>query len=320
MSSVLSLRGFPSPPLPPLIGTSPAVQKARRQIERFATSGIPVLLVGPTGTGKELLARHLHSLSGRPGELVDVNCGALPREMIGSLLFGHRKGAFTGAVESTTGMITRADQGTLFLDELSSLASEGQATLLRVLETGEVLPLGSPSKLSVDVRVVAAVQDDIDQRVTDGSFRRDLFYRIAGLRIDLPFLAARREDIPLLAAHFAAGHGCTVAPDGLSLLEAMPWPGNVRELRALIERAVVWAQSRHLDSACLLEAIPEDRPGQPDGSPDTLSLLRICRAHGGRAEAIAAELGVSRATLFRRLRSAGISLGSLRVSRGLETR
>lgn len=190
--------------LPPIVGVSAAIQKAVALVEHFAPTGFAILIVGATGTGKELLARHIHHRSRRRGELVDVNCGALPREMAESLLFGHRRGAFTGAVESTVGHVERADGGTLFLDEVLHLPPEGQVKLLRVLETGDVQRLGEGRKRNVDLRIVAAAQDDTTERLGLGVFRRDLYQRLAGVVIHLPPLAERPEDIVPLAAHFAA--------------------------------------------------------------------------------------------------------------------
>jgi DNA-binding NtrC family response regulator len=305
--------------LPALIGASPSIQLARRRIEQFARTSLPVLLVGPTGSGKELLAQHLHALSGRSGDLVDVNCGALPREMIESLLFGHRRGAFSGAVESTTGLIIRAHHGTLFLDELASLPAEGQAKLLRSLETGEVLPLGESTKRRSDFRVIGAVQEDIDARVSSGAFRRDLFHRIAGIRIELPALAERRQDIALLATHFAHAQGCTISPAALALLRSQPWPGNVRELRATVDRAAVLSVNSLLEADTVAESIAPCT-GNPLVPPAHSNLVRLCRAHGGRAAPIAADLGISRATLFRRLKAMGISLVGLRTQAMLEHR
>src|SRR5436309_2895868 len=148
-----------------IIGVSPAIRRAVVIAERYARTRLPILLVGATGTGKELFAQHIHERSGRPGPLVDVNCCALPRDMVESLLFGHRRGAFTGAVESTAGHIERSDGGTLFLDELMSLAPEAQGKLLRVLESGEMQPLGAAKKIRVDLRLVGAAQEDIWARV-----------------------------------------------------------------------------------------------------------------------------------------------------------
>jgi DNA-binding NtrC family response regulator len=322
MSGVLSLREPELHALPPLIGSSPAIQLARIRIEKFARSTIPVLLVGPTGSGKELLAQHLHAQSGRPGELVDVNCGALPRDMIESLLFGHRKGAFTGATETTQGHISRAHLGTLFLDELTSLPPEGQAKLLRVLETGDVQPLGDSRKHRSDFRIIGAVQEDVDLRVSNGLLRRDLFYRIAGVRLTLPPLCERREDIPLLASHFALSHERTITQDALVLLGAQPWPGNVRELRGVTERAVVLGEGPSLGVSAFELALAMGTSAGDAGlglmhlhTTLEAELVSVCVAQGWRAPQIADALGISRATLFRRLRTMGLSLNTLRVSR-----
>jgi DNA-binding NtrC family response regulator len=299
--------------LPELIGLSPAMQLARSRLERFATSRLAVVLVGPTGTGKDLLARHLHAQSGRPGRLVDVNCGALPRDMVESLLFGHTKGAFTGAVQTTVGLISGANGGTLFLDELSSLPLEGQAKLLRVLENGEVLPLGASAKHAVDFRLVTAVHEDIHAHITEGRVRQDLYHRVAALRIDLPALDRRKEDIAPLAIHFAHLHGRTLTPAAIGVLQRRSWPGNVRELRAAIDRAALLSDRGTLEAEVVDDAEYE---WPTDGRAQ--ALRDLCRAHGGRADAIADALGISRATLFRRLRAFGISLVRLRVSQSLE--
>lgn len=319
MSSVLSFHGRQELKLPALIGCSPAIETARKQVARYASSDYPVVLIGPTGTGKELLARHLHGRSERAGELVDVNCGALPREMMESLLFGHRKGAFTGAVESTVGFFARADRGTLFLDELASLPLEGQAKLLRVLETKEILPLGESRKRLLDFRLVAAVQSDINVRMERGDFRPDLWHRLAVLCIHLPGLEARREDIPPMAAHFAEAHGCVLTKDAIAMLQARVWRGNVRELRAVIDRVAVIMDGAVITADHLSEGLETHREVSVSLTPAAELLLKVCREHGGNQDAIMAALGISRATLYRRLRESGIVLKSLKVSRRLET-
>jgi two-component system NtrC family response regulator len=327
MSSVLSVRAREPIAPPPIIGSSSRIQSVRHRIQRFATSSLPVLLVGPTGTGKEVIAQHLHASSGRVGEMIEVNCGALPRDMIESLLFGHRKGAFTGATESTDGFIARAHRGTLFLDELSSLPLEGQAKLLRLLETGEFFRLGETDKRRLEFRVVAAAQEDLEARMEAGLFRRDLFHRVAGLRIDVPALAVRREDIWPLAEHFAGGHGCVLSAEVGPILLNYSWPGNVRELRLTIERAAILSDTTLLDGSVIMEAFGGVLVNAPLGfgaieAGDSVAklrgeLLRVCASHGARSPAIAAALGISRATLFRRLRALGISLEAVRVSRSL---
>jgi len=189
--------------IPPIIGASRVMKRARELVERFGPTTLPIMIVGATGTGKELVARHIHRVSRRHGTLVDVNCGALPQEIAESLLFGHRKGAFTGAVDTVIGHMERADRGTLFLDEVLHLTPQAQVKLLRVVETGEVQPLGSGQKRRVDFRLVSAAQDDTPGRLDHGLFRRDLFQRLAGVVIDLPLLVDRPEDILPLARHFA---------------------------------------------------------------------------------------------------------------------
>ncbi len=316
--------------LPPIVGRSPAVRSAVNRLRQFARSRISVLLVGPTGTGKELLARHLHALSGRRGELVDINCGALPREMIESMLFGHRRGAFTGAVEDAAGLVAKAAGGTLFLDELPSLPLEGQAKLLRLLETGEVRPIGETAKRLVDFRVVSTAQEDIASRVEAGGFRRDLFHRVAGLAIRLPPLRERPEDVEPLAAHFAARHARVLGSGTARLLENQPWPGNVRELRAVIDRAAVLSDEEALGVPLILDALscwggtgaladpgPSRSRARLDGGQRHVSdaaLREACAANDWDTRRIAPALGVSRATLYRRLRECGISLRHPRVS------
>lgn len=290
--------------------------------ERFARAKLPILLVGATGTGKELIAQHIHQLSGRPGELVDVNCGALPREMVESLLFGHRRGAFTGAVQDSAGLVTQAAGGTLFLDELSSLPLEAQAKLLRVLETREVRRLGDLDKQRIDFRLVSAVQDDLAHLAGSGLFRLDLLHRVQGARIELPPLAQRAEDILPLAVYFASLQDCVVEAGALNLLLAHSWPGNVRELRAAIDRAVVFAGRRVINSGALGEALRDGFSSTQTGAGTPRQagaacrresavhprLVEVCATHEGDRRRIAAALGISVATLYRRLRAAGLSL------------
>jgi len=303
-----------------IVGRSPAIRRAVALAECYARTRLPILLVGATGTGKELFAEHIHQRSGRPGPLVDVNCGALPRDMVESLLFGHCRGAFTGAVESSVGHIERSDGGTLFLDELTSLSPEAQGTLLRVLEKGEVQPLGAGAKRRVDFRVVSAVQDDISAALASGCFRRDLFQRVAGVAIELSPLAERPEDIPMLAEHFAALQRQRLEPDAERVLLTYSWPGNVRELRLVIERAAGLVRNGTLHAGALAEAI---RLGAPAGLVSTPwgahastrpeistrgALLALLREHEWIVERVAAALGIGRTALFKRLRAAGISL------------
>ena len=294
-----------------IIGVSAAIQRALALAERYARTRLPILLVGATGTGKELFAQHVHGRSGRPGLLVDVNCCALPRDMVESLLFGHRRGAFTGAVESTVGYVERANGGTLFLDELTGLVPEAQGKLLRVLETGEVQPLGAAGNRRVDIRIVSAAQDDFPGALEAHRFRRDLFQRVAGVVIELPTLAARPEDVLPMAEHFASLQGRRLESGVERVLLAHPWPGNVRELRLVIERASALVENGTLSRSAIVEAIAL---GDPGNSPvavaldERAKLLRICEANEWEAARITHVLGISRTTLHRRLCEIGVSL------------
>ncbi|MGH7538350.1 MAG: sigma 54-interacting transcriptional regulator [Gemmatimonadales bacterium] len=306
-------------PPPPIIGESSAIRRGVELVERYAHTELPVLLVGTTGTGKELFAEHLHWRSGRPERLVAVNCAALPRDTAESLLFGHRKGAFTGAVESRRGYLRCANRGTLFLDEVLDLPPEVQPKLLRALDLGEVQPLSEDAPEYVDLRVVAAVQDDVSARLEAGVFRRDLFQRLAGIVIRLPPLVARPEDILPLARHFAAAQGQAVGPGVEPILRGYPWPGNARELRLAVERACALAPNGCLSAAVLAEAIElgaVPSRGNGDGHPDDLrrQLVQTLATHRWNAERAAIALGVHRATLFRHLKGFGLSIRSLRKS------
>jgi transcriptional regulator with PAS, ATPase and Fis domain len=302
-----------------IVGVSPAIQRALALAERYARTRLAVLLVGATGTGKELFAQHIHERSGRPGSLVDVNCCALPRDMVESLLFGHRRGAFTGAVDSVVGHLERSDGGTLFLDELASLALDAQGKLLRALDTGEVQPLGATAKRRVDLRVVSAVQDGFGGDIESGVFRRDLYQRVAGVVIDLPPLTARPEDVVPLAEHFAALGGRRLEPGVERVLLSHAWPGNVRELRLVIERAGELVENGTLPSAALVEAIalgnaqsmmpPPPPLTQSSRNPWTRGeVLTVLQSNAWDVHRAAAALHVGRTTLFKQLKALGISL------------
>jgi len=276
------------------------------------------LVVGDTGTGKDLLAQYIHERSGRPGPFVDVNCWALPRDMVESLLFGHRRGAFTGAVESTVGYVERSDGGTLFLDELAGLELSAQGKLLRVLETGHVEVLGAGVKRRVDLRLVSAAQDTMASAVATGRFRQDLFQRLAGVLIELLPLAARPEDVMPLAEHFATAQGRRLEPGVEKELLSYGWPGNVRELSMAVERAGELEGNGTLSRSAVAEAINLGQLSQGT-SRDGSGLLR--RHALGRenvlaalarndwdAKRTAADLGVGRTTLFKHLRALSLSL------------
>jgi len=225
-----------------LIGRSEAIVRVRNLILRLAGSQASVLVTGPSGTGKEVVARCLHLASARRNnEFVAVNCGAIPRELIESELFGHEKGAFTGALQSRKGRFEAADGGTIFLDEIGDMPADMQVKLLRVLEERKIERVGSNKTMAVDVRVVSATHKNLEQAIAEGRFREDLFYRLNIFPLHLPALADRREDIPMLVAHFLKQSGAKLRFDAPALraLCGHSWPGNIRELRNVVERAVV---------------------------------------------------------------------------------
>jgi transcriptional regulator with PAS, ATPase and Fis domain len=302
-----------------IIGVSPALLQAVDLAMRFAGSPMSILLIGATGTGKELFAQAIHRWSRRPGRLLDINCGALPRDLLEGELFGHARGAYTGAVVDRPGLLAAADRGTLFLDELTSLALESQAKLLRVLETGLVRRLGESTDRPVEFRLVAAAQPELLARVHAGHFRRDLYYRVTGVVIELPPLAERGEDIGPLAHHFAWRFQRALHRDALAVLERHSWRGNVRELRDVVQRAAWISTGCALDRAIIEEALSLGSAAsarEPAGADsETRSHRRaaywleaFCEACGWDPGIAAVRLGVSRATLFRLLRANGLSL------------
>jgi DNA-binding NtrC family response regulator len=261
----------PLPSFHGLIGRSAVMQALFARIEQVAPLDVPVLILGESGTGKELVAAAVHRLSARCDRRHQiVNCGAIPRELLFSELFGHGRGAFTGADARRVGLLAAAGGGTLFLDEVGELPLEAQSMLLRFLQQGEVRPLGSTETTRVDVRLISATHRNLKAAVREGAFRDDLRYRLRRGVLQVPPLRARREDIPLLVEHFRreinrrwklAVEGIT--PEAMALLEEHPWPGNVRELEAVLEQAMIfqgggWMRPEHLE----LDTEEDDkRPG-----------------------------------------------------------
>ncbi len=308
-----------------LLGESPPMQELRRMIEKVGPSASTVLITGESGTGKELVARAVHLASPRSrAAFIPVNCGALVPSLLESELFGHLRGAFTGADQAKRGLVTAADGGTLFLDEIGELPLELQPKLLRTLQSGEVKPVGGTDVVTVDVRVIAATNRPLRELAAAGAFREDLFYRLAVITIDVPPLRARRGDIALLATAFAvdAAHRArrgrvTLAPEAIAWLEAQPWPGNVRELENNIERAVVLASGDVLGLDDVrpraLAAVPPPvaRPlaGEPVPTLDELEkshILRVLELCEGQKTKAAALLGINRTTLWKKLRQYGL--------------
>lgn len=241
-------------PAPEILGDSAAINKVRELIELCAPSDSPALITGPSGSGKELVARAIHAASARrQGRFVAVNCGAFPETLLDSELFGHEKGAFTGAERRKIGRFELADKGTLFLDEIGEAPLALQVKLLRSLETHQIERLGSESVVELDLRVIAATNADLEVSIKSGTFREDLYYRINVVRIEVPPLTARPEDIKPLAESFlktlarrARRENLSLTPEALELLMSYDWPGNVRELQNMIERAVTLSRGESL--------------------------------------------------------------------------
>jgi DNA-binding NtrC family response regulator len=250
-----------------LVGKSPAMQLLYRLIEQVAPSRSTVLIQGESGTGKELVAQAIHLKSGRPEDaFVVVNSGSIPADLLESNLFGHVKGAFTGAIQLKKGLFEVASDGSIFFDEISTIKPEVQAKLLRVIQEKEFLPLGSVQSVQVDVRIIAATNIDLQELVQRGEFREDLYYRLNVINIKLPPLRDRREDIPLLVDHFLAKYAAEnakvvrdVLPEVMAILVDYSWPGNVRELENVIERAVVLSSSPVIGLDLLPEPLQGDR-------------------------------------------------------------
>lgn len=309
-----------------IIGHSPELQAVLRQASMVGATDATVLILGESGTGKERLARRIHARSRRPdGPFMAVNCAALPAELVESELFGHRRGAFTGADAHQTGLVQQAAGGTLFLDEIAELPAGAQAKLLRFLEAGECQPLGAGATQQVDVRVIAATHQDLHARVGAGQFRADLYYRLQVVPLEMPPLRLRQGDIPLLTEHFrttlAEHHGLTpptFTPALCKWLAQWPWPGNVRELKNLVERCVIFMPGQQVAPGHIPDHWMQLPPDQAGGAwvipPGGLSLERVEmelirqaleQTRGNRSRA-ARLLGLTRDTLLYRMKKHAI--------------
>jgi DNA-binding NtrC family response regulator len=312
-----------------LIGDSAGMAALRALVERAAPSDVPILVLGENGTGKELVARAIHDLSPRRDEpFVKMNCAAVPAELVESELFGHEKGAFSGATAQRRGRFEEADGGTLFLDEIGDMPAAMQAKLLRVLQDGGISRVGGTGEVKVDVRVISATNQDIDRLLSEARFREDLYYRISTLTLRTPPLRERPQDVPALAAHFVAA-ACgrnhwkarALAPDAMDLLKQQPWKGNVRELRNVVERALILTDADPITAADLRVALPGAAPaGRASAIPTEGTLAEIVDAYerevirqrlrqaGGHVTNAARALGLERSHLYKKCKQLGIDI------------
>jgi len=303
-----------------VIGNSPALESVLQQVERVAPTDSTVLIQGETGTGKELIAHAIHNLSSRCGRpFVRLNCAAIPLDLLESELFGHEKGAFTGAIAQKIGRFELADKGTLFLDEVGDIPPALQPKLLRVLQEQEFERLGSTRTHQVDVRLVAATNRNLMEMANRGDFRSDLYYRLNVFPIILPPLRERSEDIPALVAHFVEIYGRRMSreiehipPTTMSALTSYHWPGNIRELQNLIERAVILSNDGVLPNPLPAgETLPFPTPSSPTTLKDSerILILHALESVGwviGGAKGAAAKLGLKRTTLIHKMQKLGI--------------
>jgi formate hydrogenlyase transcriptional activator len=315
-----------------IVGTSPALKSVLSRISKVAPSDSTVLIMGETGTGKELFARAIHRRSDRSSRaFVSVNCAAIPRELIASELFGHEKGAFTGATQQRLGRFELASGGTLFLDEVGELPAETQIALLRVLQEHEFERVGGTRPIRADVRVIAATNRDLQAAISAGSFRSDLFYRLYVFPIEIPPLRERKEDIRLLVEYFidryarkAGKNITTFDKKTLRLLESYPWPGNIRELQNVIERSVIVCETANfsVDESWLSQQPPERKAESQLYLSEKVTTqekeiieaaLRECQGRVFGPSGAAAKLGIARSTLESKIKSLKISKNRFRA-------
>ena len=308
-----------------IISKNHAIRRILSILPDVAASDSTVLIEGPTGSGKELFAKAIHNLSKRSRKkYIAVNCGALPDTLLESELFGYKKGAFTDATRDKPGRFALAERGTLFLDEIGDISTALQVKLLRILQEKEYEPLGGTSTQKSDVRVIAATNKPLAELVARGTFREDLYYRLNVLRILLPPLADRREDIPLLTDHFirtfAAGQGKQIegiSPEAMRVLMACEFPGNVRQLQNVIEHAVVLCRGEQIEVDCLpaeivantsqREAVPTRTAGGPLPAAEAATIAQTLRQYAGHRGRTAQALGIDKTTLWRKMKKYGIT-------------
>jgi DNA-binding NtrC family response regulator len=311
-----------------LVGDSPPIRTLRSLIERAAPSDVPILILGENGTGKELAARAIHDLSPRRGRaFVKMNCAAVPGELVESELFGHEKGAFSGAVAQRRGRFEQADGGTLLLDEIGDMPAAMQAKLLRALQDGEITRVGGSGELKVNVRVISATNRRMEAMLAEGRFREDLYYRISTLSLEVPALRERPQDIPALAAHFAAAacrrnqwRARRLSDEALDLLRRQPWRGNVRELKNVVERALILSGNDPLTAEDVRVALPAPPPSPAPAIPTEGALRDLVDAFerdvirerlkvtSGHVTNAAKSLGLERSHLYKKCKQLGIDI------------
>lgn len=310
-----------------IVGGGPALQQVLRAITLTAPSASRVLILGENGTGKELVARAIHAASPRAAKpFVKVNCAAIPSELLESELFGHVKGAFTGAIAARKGKFELADGGTIFLDEIGDMKLEMQSKLLRVLQEGEFEPVGGERTIRVDVRVLSATNRDLDRMIREEQFRQDLYYRLAVIPIRVPALRERTEDIPALVAHFArttciANNRSPVnfSAEAIQRLRSYPWPGNIRELKNIVERLIILTRSDRIEAADVTAVLPAGA-AVPSGVAlsgkalkdlvadfEKAAIENAIERAGGNMSSAARDLGLERSHLYKKIRAYGIS-------------
>ncbi|MCU6432361.1 sigma-54 dependent transcriptional regulator [Undibacterium sp. Jales W-56] len=301
--------------VPDLLGQTPAIEQVRKFIQAIGPSPVDVLINGATGCGKEVVARQLHLASGRSGEFVAINCGALPEAMFESEIFGHEAGAFTSAQKRRIGKLEYAQGGTVFLDEIESMPLALQVKLLRVLQERRLERLGGNTQITLDCRVIAASKADLLQLSEEGKFREDLYYRISVVSIDLPTLRQRREDIPLLLKHFidAAAQRYQMpatawTPAQMAEWQQRDWPGNVRELRNFADKWVLGVADPHLQSACSGTTVSDRSRPDTESLPKRVDdyeaslIQRALQNHDGNVALAAEQLGIPKKTLYDKIK------------------
>ena len=304
-----------------IVGKSPAIQAAIALAQKVSATEVPVLLTGETGTGKEVFAQSIHQHSTRKGKsFVAINCSSFSRDLLESEMFGHKAGAFTGALKETKGLFEEASGGTIFLDEIGEMAFDLQAKLLRILETGEFIKIGDTKPTKVDVRIIAATNRDLEKEIEQGHFREDLFYRLSVFQIHLPALRERVEDIPLHIKAFVSAFSSkmgknirTISPEYIDALKKRAWKGNVRELRNAIERSLIIADGDTLT----LDALPLNMQTSSAASTESYSgfdlsgvekmhIQKVLKYTKGNKTETSRLLGIGLTTLYRKIEEYGL--------------